>query len=682
VAFKLAQAFRSRVEASTGPSTQPPDAHDSGLDLVALATVADLVPLRDENRALVRRGLVTLRRAERPGIRALVAAAGIEPERLDEGDIAFRLAPRINAAGRLYRADAAVELLLSTETDRAEEIAAELNAANRERRSTETDVLHGAEKALRELPDEASAQSALVLAGEGWHAGVVGIVASRLAERHWRPTVLIALDGNGGGRGSGRSIPGFDLLAGLEACSEHLVRFGGHKAAAGLEIKAEDVAAFRDAFAAYAATELDSSVLTKTSPVDAVVGSDGLGIELAEQLERLAPFGAGNPRVRLLVPAARVRDIRPMGQDDAHARFMIESGTRRASGVAFNINGELKEAEQAPHDLGVGLEVNRWNGAEHPRAVLRDIYRIDGDRLSAAASSTDDSGTAGAAPESLAGCPCAATGAEWWSRFDSELGADPAGWPHAPGAVGESQRSVVEAHEASTVARLAELVSSGASVLAVCADAARRQELVAGAANPERFGSAAAVLACRRCETAAREAVGALSDHAGLALCDWSVLRLDPSLSARFPHVVLVDPPPFPQLEDLVGNGDGYLHRCWAEQDLALALRVHDAEWDTRPALGEVFRALRGEDGGVAEGDRLIEILAGLGRFPRAPESAGRCVRVLEELGLITRPSGDGHQLRVVSSERTELERSAAYVAFRDRHEEGTQFLEKMRHQL
>ena len=193
-----------------------PDAHAvADLDLVALATVADVVPLVGENRSLVRRGLAEVRRARRPGMRALLEAAKCEPTRLDEGDLAFRLAPRINAAGRLYRADAGVELFLTESEERAAEIAAELSRANGERRGTEREVDAAAEAARRELPEELREAPGLVLAGEGWHPGVIGIVASRLAERHHRPVVVVSLDGEGGGRGSGRSIPGFDLLAGL-----------------------------------------------------------------------------------------------------------------------------------------------------------------------------------------------------------------------------------------------------------------------------------------------------------------------------------------------------------------------------------------------------------------------------------------------------------------------------------
>ena len=191
VAWKLACALRERAGSA---------AADEDLDLVALATVADVVPLVGENRNLVRRGLAEVRRARRPGIRALLAASKCDPERLDEGDLGFRLAPRINAAGRLYRADAGVELFLTEDEERAGQIAEELSRANSERRATEREVDAAAEACRRELPDELREAPGLVLAGEDWHPGVVGIVASRLVERHHRPVIVISLDGEGGGR--------------------------------------------------------------------------------------------------------------------------------------------------------------------------------------------------------------------------------------------------------------------------------------------------------------------------------------------------------------------------------------------------------------------------------------------------------------------------------------------------
>ena len=225
------------------------------LDMVALATVADLVPLVGENRTLVRRGLRAIAGAGRPGLRALMRVAGVDPQSVTETTLGFALAPRINAAGRLYRADAGLELMLTGDESRAMEVARELDAANTERQSVETAILFEAERRLAELGSDRGAEPrprAHVLDGEGWHPGVIGIVASRLVERYHRPFVLVALDGEGRGRGSGRSISPYDLHAGLTACAEHLLGFGGHRMAAGLEIEAARVEAFRAALTAHA----------------------------------------------------------------------------------------------------------------------------------------------------------------------------------------------------------------------------------------------------------------------------------------------------------------------------------------------------------------------------------------------------------------------------------------------
>ncbi|HKJ35988.1 MAG TPA: single-stranded-DNA-specific exonuclease RecJ, partial [Solirubrobacterales bacterium] len=366
VAHKLVE----RLEDSLATAGGAVERAGNDLDLVALATVADMVPLVDENRTLAREGIAELRRARRPGIRALLEVSGVEPEHLDEGDIAFRVAPRINAAGRLYRADAGVELMLTADGERAAEIAKELDAANGERRTVEREVSNGANAALRELPEELREAPGLVLAGEGWHPGVVGIAASRIVERHGRPAVLLSIEGDRA-KGSGRSVPGFDLLAALAECSPLLDRYGGHRAAAGVELDAARVDDFREAFAKAAAVQLPAGSAETAERIDAVVGAEALDHDLAEQLGTLGPFGQGNPEVRLLVPWARVGDVRTMGEEGRHARFSVSSGPAKAAGVAFNANGALSRAQEVPSDLTVRLELNRWNGAVEPRAVLQ-----------------------------------------------------------------------------------------------------------------------------------------------------------------------------------------------------------------------------------------------------------------------------------------------------------------------
>ncbi len=368
VAYKLAQA--TRLAATDRGSASDLLEVEDDLDLVALATIADVVPLLGENRNLVRRGLHALASTTKPGLRALMSVARVDPGKVNERAVGFGLAPRINAAGRLYRADAALELILTDDPVRAAQIAHELDRANSERRQTEQRIRVEAEAQIA-LLDGRDERAALVLAGEGWHPGVIGIVASRLVERHRRPVVLISLDGDSG-RGSGRSIDGFDLLGGLTACAEHLVRYGGHSAAAGVELQRGSVAAFSAALNAYAAQALSADDLIPRERVDAVVSGAELGMDLAEELTKLAPFGKGNPAVSLMITGAVLRDVRPMGEGK-HARFTVESDGVHARAVAFGNDGKLGVDDGEQVDATFVLEVNEWRGVSEPRLVLRHI---------------------------------------------------------------------------------------------------------------------------------------------------------------------------------------------------------------------------------------------------------------------------------------------------------------------
>lgn len=635
VAWKLACALRAASSEGSpgtpregGPGDPSLDAaSEADLDLVALATVADMVPLVGENRSLVKRGLKVARRGGRPGLRALMEAASCEPTQLDEGDLSFRLAPRINAAGRLHRADAGVELFLSEDPQRAAEIAMELSRANGERRTTQRRVDQAAEAALRELPDELREAPAYVLAGREWHPGVIGIVASRIAKRYHRPTIVIALDGEGGGRGSGRSIPGFDLLAGLQACSQHLAQFGGHRAAAGLQLREEDVEAFRLAFVEHATAVLRPEDLTRIEHVDAMVGGASLGLDLAEELSQLAPFGLGNPGVRLLVPAARVSEMRTMGEG-RHTRFNLHSGAHQALGVAFG-RSTLGIDEGESIDAAVKLEVNRWNGAVEPRIVLQELFQAELD---------GDDGDNVAAPAE-----------DWAARFEAELAADPAAWT-APKAdwKDEGKRRVIRSRS-SAAAVIGELASTGEGVLALVADASRRAEM----AKP------------------------------GVRIAEEADLEREPDLACGFEHVVLVDPPCYAHSERLIAwprDAGGFLHLTWGEQEWRLALEMLGARLAQRMELVAVFRELR--EAGEIDGEQLYEVLRGSGAHPRSPEAAARCVKVLSELELLQRwPYRTDGVFRVVSSEETDLERSAAFRAYGARYQEGRKYLEGRRQQ-
>jgi single-stranded-DNA-specific exonuclease len=666
VAWKLSCALREEA-GSAGPTGKVGPAEPaSDLDLVALATVADVVPLVGENRALVKRGLAEIRRAQRPGIRALLEAAKCEPERVDESDLGFRLAPRINAAGRLYRADAGVELFLTEDPERAEAIASELSRANSERRATEREVDTAAEAARRELPEELEDAHGLVVAGRGWHPGVVGIVASRLVERHSRPVVVISLDEDGSGRGSGRSIPGFDLLAALEACAEHLEGFGGHRAAAGLQIKAENVEAFQRAFAAHANEVLSPEDLIRTEKVDAIVGGVGLGLELAEELKQLAPFGMGNPGIRLLVPSARVSDVRTMGEGK-HARFSLHSGSHRALGVAFG-RASLGVEDEDVLDASVRLELNHWNGSVEPRVVLRELHPLEEPE----------------AEEPVLPHACVSGDSEWWSRFETELTTDLDAEtakmaPEEPILRSrEGGRRQVEG-EAPVAVVVAELVSSGAGVLAVCADASRRAALANGATGLARFNGGAALVACHRCGEEEIARLGTRADS-GLALTDYAALDRHPELAADFEHVVLVDPPRGEDDEVRAGlaglRRPGFLHVAWTEAELEFAGQVLSEQWATREGVATAYRALR--QTGDAKGCRLREALSGVGAYPLCPEAAARRFSVLRELGLLQgSPQGGAGVVRVVSSVRADLQRSAAFRAYSERLAEAQRFLKR-----
>ncbi len=342
------------------------------LDLVALATVADCVPLRGENRRLVRQGLQALGRTEKVGLRALMRVAKVDPTKVDARALGFGLAPRINAAGRLHRADAALELLLTHDQTRADEIAQELDRANADRRFVEQRIAFEAEAQVAEFGPP-TRQPAYVLWADGWHPGVIGIVASRLAEKYHRPVILIALrEGEGEGTASGRSIPAFDLLGGLDACASHLLRHGGHRAAAGATVARGELEALRAAFTAHAASVLAPEDLVPVERVDAVVSGDELGTTLAEELGRLAPFGIGNPAVSLLVPAARLIDPHPMSEGK-HVRFTVQAGGIRARAVAFNLGALPDGAAEGRLHATFTLELNEWQGAAEPRLLLRKL---------------------------------------------------------------------------------------------------------------------------------------------------------------------------------------------------------------------------------------------------------------------------------------------------------------------
>jgi single-stranded-DNA-specific exonuclease len=344
------------------------------LDLVALATIADVVPLVDENRALAAAGLRALACTGRPGLRELMRVARVDPAAADAGAVGFRLAPRINAAGRLGRPDAALELILTDDAEEARRLAAELEELNRDRQAVEDRILREATALVEALPPVERRQRGYVLAQEDWHVGVIGIVASRLVERFTRPVVLIA-GSQDGWKGSGRSIGHFDLHGGLAACAEHLERFGGHRAAAGLSIEGAQIEAFAKAFATHADSVLSDDDLRPVTVVDAIVSAEDLTLPLAQELDRLAPFGLGNPDVTLLVPGIRPGFPATVGEGK-HLRFRVrQSGRDAGTAIAFGQGSQLDRLRaEGLFDVACRLKENHWNGTVAPQLVVRRLF--------------------------------------------------------------------------------------------------------------------------------------------------------------------------------------------------------------------------------------------------------------------------------------------------------------------
>jgi len=600
------------------------------LELVALATVADLVPLRGENRFLVRTGLRALAGTEKPGLRALLDVAGCDPSGLDAGALGFRLAPRINAAGRLARADAGVELLLCPDEARAHEIAVELDRLNGERRAIEQRITWEAQAQVAEL----GARSAYVLAGAGWNPGVVGIVASRIAERHHRPAIVVALPAEGPARGPGlgqgselaqgsaRSIPGFDLLGALHACAEHLERYGGHQAAAGLTIRPDAIEPFRAALEAYASSVLTSELLTPVERIDALVSGSELGLGLAEELELLEPTGIGSPRPRLLIPGARFGDCRTMGEG-RHARFTVLAGGSRTPAVAFGCDGRLGVEPGEAVDAAFRLERNCWNGAVESRLLLRHAW------------------------------PCAPPPIEILDPEEPYLAA---AWAELervleePGPVAGMvlNRTVLDRRGHSPLTALADAVAAGGPVLAVCADVPRRLE-------------------------------GLRTRCGGFALITYHALERDPVLAIQAEHLVALDPPAGDVHDRLLRLGTGYTHLSWGEAELRFAQQMHELEYGLRSSLIALYRALRPLRRVVGEEvERLLRGQGGTaaegGGHGRPPRLAGRLIRVLAELELVQIEPGPP-ALATTEAASTTLERSPAYRAYAKRYQDGRLFL-------
>ncbi|KSU63829.1 single-stranded-DNA-specific exonuclease RecJ [[Bacillus] enclensis] len=361
VAFKLAHALYGELPHHL-------------LDLAAIGTIADLVPLRGENRVLAKRGISKLRITERKGIKALCKAANAHQHEMTEESIGFTIAPRINAVGRLGDADPAVDLMLTEDEEEAKALAEEIDALNKERQSiVNTMTQEAIEMVEYDYPLEDN--SVLVIGKEGWNPGVVGIVASRLVDKFYRPVIVLSYDSEKGqAKGSARSIAGFDLFNSLSKCRDILPHFGGHPMAAGMTLKLDDVHDLRSRLNEIARNELTEEDFIPVTVMDAAVKMEEISIESIEKLGLLAPFGMQNPKPKWVIENVSIEHYKKIGSNQNHLKVLLGNDSAKLDGVGFGL-GELADHITPFSEASIvgELSINEWNNRKKPQIFLHDI---------------------------------------------------------------------------------------------------------------------------------------------------------------------------------------------------------------------------------------------------------------------------------------------------------------------
>jgi len=372
LAFKLAVAVRTALHKKMGWSKERLPNMKRHLDLVALGTIADVAPLTGENHILVRHGLDVLATTDKAGLVALKAVSDVDG-RVNARSVGFSLGPRLNAAGRLGKADNGFHLLTSVDLKEAKELAQELNVINQERKDIQELVQDEAEYLIgREVNLEED--RVIVLASENFHSGVVGIVASRIVEKYFRPVVLIALE-NSIGKGSGRSIPHFNLHRAFTECASYLVQFGGHAYAAGLTINENNLDPFRNAINEVGRRILSDEKLVPELFLDEPIKISEIDATLNEQVALLEPFGAENPSPVFLVQNISVYGLKRIGREESHVRFQAVQGDTRIDAVGFNLAEEFTSIDEKLDkvDLACEFQVNDWGGRNKLELKVLDL---------------------------------------------------------------------------------------------------------------------------------------------------------------------------------------------------------------------------------------------------------------------------------------------------------------------
>ena len=367
VAFKLITAIGNKLN-------MPLTDYEEIIPLITLGIAADVVPIKDENRVLVHHGLNILKNLEKPGLKTLLELAGLKGH-ISVGQLVFSIAPRINAAGRLGDANRAVELLVTDDQDKARLLAKELDNENKRRQMIQQAVV---DEALLKVNAEADLknENALVLANAGWHPGVVGIVASKIKEEFNRPTIIIALE-NGSGKGSTRSVAGFDLYEALTACKTHLDGYGGHPMAAGLTLSNQKLEDFKKAFIDFANERLTKENLQATLTLDSEMALQDITPRFMEFLDKLSPYGPGNMRPKFAIRNVEIAGVpKVIGKTGEHIRFKIKQGLKSYPAVGFGLSNKYEMLITGqPVDIACVVETNEWQGNTSIQMNVRDIKR-------------------------------------------------------------------------------------------------------------------------------------------------------------------------------------------------------------------------------------------------------------------------------------------------------------------
>lgn len=369
VAFKLCQALWRLAGRPDGAAD--PISH---LDLVALGTIADVVPLLDENRIIAQTGLGMMAHSSNLGMQSLLDVAGLTGREVKAGNVGFTLGPRVNAAGRLGDPSLGARLFLTDSRQEASELAVTLDEENRKRQEIELEISRKVWESVSKMNTQST--RAIVLGSEAWHTGVIGIVASKIAEMTFRPTVLVSFEGDVG-RGSGRSIPGFNLYDALTECSDLLLKYGGHAQAAGLSIRAEELEAFRERLNRIGHERLSPDDLVPRLRFDDELSETGISDSLARELAALEPHGLGNPGPVFVTRNMLVLEQRTVGADGKHLKLKLGRGSAVLSAIGFGMTRRYAETARnsAEVDVAYSLDLNEWNGRTYVEMNLKDIRR-------------------------------------------------------------------------------------------------------------------------------------------------------------------------------------------------------------------------------------------------------------------------------------------------------------------